>query len=507
MLRRHADWSTLLTLTVLGAVLLTSSCGGDKAENPNLEPTASFTVDPTAGTSETDFQVDASACSDAEDPVSALQVRWDWENDGTWDTDWSPTKTNSHQYGTAGTKTIKLEVKDTEGATDDTTRTVTVTAPNTGPTASFTVDPAAGPVETVFQFDASGSSDAEDPVSALQIRWDWENDGAWDTDWTTTKTASHQYASTGAKSIKLEVKDSEGATGQTTRGIVVTDGGPTPGEMVLVPAGSFTQGDGVAYCGVDQRQVTLTRSFYLGTCEVTNQEYLDQLQWAYNHGYVTATAASVRDNLDGSTQLLVDLSSGFQQISFDNGTFTVEPGRENYPVTSVCWFGAVAYCDWLSMNEGKIRAYNHSTWQCNAGNPYTADGYRLPTDAEWEYAAQYNDERIFPWGNEAIDCSRSNSTGCIGMPVPVASYPAGSSALGLYDMTGNVWEWCNDWEVCSLGTEPVTDPVGPASETGRVVHGGSYTHVDYYSRCAGRISYSPGSCYSYGGFRIARTQP
>lgn len=381
------------------------------------------------------------------------------------------------------------------------------TNPNVEPTASFTLDPAAGPVETVFQFDASGSSDPEDSVSELQVRWDWESDGTWDTGWAIAKTADHQYAAVGAKMVTLEVKDSGGATDQMTRGIIVTDGNAVPGDLAIVPAGTFTQGDGQAYCGADKRQVTLTNTFYLGVFEVTNQEYRDMLQYAYDEEYVTATAASVMDNLDGSTHLLVDLSADGQQISFDSGTFTVEPGKENHPVTSVSWFGTAAYCDWLSMNEGLTRAYNHSTWQCNAGDPYSADGYRLPTDAEWEYAAQYDDGRMFPWGNEALDCSRANSTGCIGAPVSVGSYPDGMSILGLYDMTGNVWEWCNDWQVCEIGTETAIDPVGPASGSGRVVHGGSYTHADPYSRRAGRISYSPGMCYAYGGFRIARTQP
>ena len=161
----------------------------------------------------------------------------------------------------------------------------------------------------------------------------------------------------------------------------------------------------------------------------------------------------------------------------------------------------------LSMDDERPRTYNHSTWLCNGGNPYAADGYRLPTDAEWEYAARYNDGRIFPWGNEELDCTRSNSTGCAGAPVAVGSYPAGVSALSLYDMTGNVWEWCNDWEICNLGTEAATDPVGPATGDSRVVHGGSWTHVDHYSRCAGRIACSPGMSYGYGGFRVARTQP
>jgi uncharacterized protein (TIGR02145 family) len=93
---------------------------------PNTPPTASFTVDPTSGTTSTTFNVDASGCSDDQDPTSALQVRWDWENDGMYDTDWTTTKIASHQYPTNGTKTIKLEVKDTEGLTDSQTHQITV---------------------------------------------------------------------------------------------------------------------------------------------------------------------------------------------------------------------------------------------------------------------------------------------------------------------------------------------------------------------------------------------
>jgi formylglycine-generating enzyme required for sulfatase activity len=379
--------------------------------------------------------------------------------------------------------------------------------PNLEPTASFTASPAQGTTESIFQLDASGSSDAEDPVSDLQVRWDWESDGTWDTQWSTTKTSSCQYAAAGTKTIKLEVKDTDGATDDTTQTVTVTGEPPIPGETVLVPAGTFTQGDGSAYCGVDQRQVTLNRSFYLGVCEVTNKEYRDLLQWAYDQAYVTVAEGWVHDNLDGSTAWLLYLESGSCQISLDGGTFAVASGKDDYPVVSVTWYGAVAYCDWLSMHEGWEREYSHSTWRCNAGDPYAAYGYRLPTDAEWEYAAQYNDDRLLPWGDEDFDCTHSNSSGCVGAPVAVGSYPAGASALGLYDMAGNVWEWCNDWEICDLGTESAVDPVGPASGDGHVVHGGSWTHVEQYSRCAGRISYSPGASHAYGGFRIARSHP
>jgi len=128
MLTKRAELAGLLMFVLF---LLVLSCGKDNPESPNIDPVASFTVSPTAGTTDTLFHFDASGCSDAEDPPTSLQVRWDWENDGTWDTDWSATKTANHQYGTIGTKTIKALIKDTEGLTDDTTRTVMVGVPPT----------------------------------------------------------------------------------------------------------------------------------------------------------------------------------------------------------------------------------------------------------------------------------------------------------------------------------------------------------------------------------------
>ncbi len=174
-------------------------------------------------------------------------------------------------------------------------------SPNVAPTAYFGMNPTSGTSHTVFQFDASGSSDAEDTPSALQVRWDWENDGTSDTEWTATKTASHTYGTTGTWTIKLEVKDTGGLTDATTR-TLTTDPEPV---MALVRAGTFTMGDGVGDCGEDQHIVTLAHAFYLGKYEVTRKEYRDALQWAYDHGYVAATSAWVRDNLDWSGKPLV----------------------------------------------------------------------------------------------------------------------------------------------------------------------------------------------------------
>lgn len=293
--------------------------------------------------------------------------------------------------------------------------------------------------------------------------------------------------------------------------------------FVAVPAGVFIMGDGVAVCGEDQREVTLTRDFYLGQHEVTNQEYLEAVQWAYDNGYVSATTTSVLDNLDGSTQRLLRLDSQYSEIQFDGaGTFYLRESPSSYaqsaypegydpadhPVKEVTWYGAARYCDWLSLQEGLPRAYQQSgDWACNGGDPYGALGYRLPTDAEWEYAAQWDDERIYPWGNEALDCSRANGSGCVGWTSPVGSCPDAPVALGLSDMAGNVWEWCNDWLVCGLGATPAADPVGPSSGTSRVARSGSWLDSgEYYIRCASRVDFSPSYNY-FGclGFRASRT--
>jgi formylglycine-generating enzyme required for sulfatase activity len=275
-------------------------------------------------------------------------------------------------------------------------------------------------------------------------------------------------------------------------------------------------GDGEAVGGWDERQVTLTRDFYLGQHEVTNQEYLESVQWAYDHGYVTASTLAVWDNLDGSTTKLLDLEPRDCEIAFSQGVFSIRDMgygiHPDHPVFYVTWCGAARYCDWLSLRSDLQRAYVHNgDWSCHAGEPYSAEGYRLPTDAEWEYAAQYNDDRTYPWGNESPTCALANHYGCAGWTSPVGSCPAGDSELGLSDMAGNVWEWCNDWRVWSLGTSPATDPVGPEDggfEGWRVLRGGGWQIAQdstHDLRCATRMGSGPGNGFHAWGFRVART--
>ncbi|MFZ1945934.1 MAG: SUMF1/EgtB/PvdO family nonheme iron enzyme, partial [bacterium] len=475
----------------------------------NVAPTAFFTVTPDTGTVQTLFEFDASGCSDVEDPISVLQVQWNWDG-GSWDTDWSTTKTAVHQYSSVGHKSVGLQVRDTGGLTTSAYRTVEVV--KAAPVASFTVTPESGTTLTVFEFDASGSSDADESSSALQVRWDWESDG-WDTGWSTTKTATHQFASWGTKTVKLEVRDTDLMVDDTTKVIDVSSQGPEPGAMVLVPAGTFIMGDGVSNCAVVEHEVTLTHPFYLGQYEVTNGEYRDAVQWAYDQGHVVATSAVVNDNMDGSSAVLIDFADGCE-IYFSGGTFGVDSGKDDYPVTGVTWYGAAAYCDWLSMQEQPplARAYSHSDpcWQWSAGGLYNAAGYRLPTEAEWEYAAQYDDERLWPWGNEDFDCSRANAGICLEASTAVGSYP-GCPAIGdayLYDMLGNAIELCGDQGHCDLGASPVTDPAIYDCSSGlHAIRGSNYSSGIPVRPTAERMWCNDQDGNSRRGFRCARTEP
>lgn len=305
---------------------------------------------------------------------------------------------------------------------------------------------------------------------------------------------------------------------------------PMP-SLVQIPAGMFFQGDGVATCGIATREVTLTRDFYIGQHEVTNEDFVIVLQWAYDNYYVTADQGVVRDNLDGCTDVLLRMSEPGCEIQFDGERFYLERssmapdsvytpglGSADHPVKEVTWKGAAAYCDWLSLRQGLPRAYDHSDWSCGPDpatyDPYAADGYRLPTDAEWEYATQCTGERSYPWGEDDPNCEIVNyhtgSAPCIGWTKPVGSYP-GAPLIGeqlLYDMAGNVTEFCNDGFTCNLGSEPVVDPIGVISESSKVVHGGSWgPSSESYLRCAHRHNMGPDVSTEHNGFRLARTVP
>lgn len=300
---------------------------------------------------------------------------------------------------------------------------------------------------------------------------------------------------------------------------------PTTGAPAVleVPGGTFTMGDGVALCASGIREVTLTRSFWLGVREVTNLEYVDALQWAHDSGWIQVVAGEVRDQR-GSNVLLLEMNTGFAEITFSGGSFGLRPAPlalldaypggydpALHPVKRITWYGAAAYCDWLNAREALPLSYDPLTWICHGDDPYSAPGYRLPSDAEWERAARFDDDRIHPWGNEAADCARANhsrSDGfCRGWTEPVETHPAGVSALGLQNLGGNVGEWCNDWHDCDLPSGTFVDPVGPLTGTKKVTHGGGWFYGEVYTRCSNRDADPPAFPYEAAGLRVARTVP
>lgn len=280
-----------------------------------------------------------------------------------------------------------------------------------------------------------------------------------------------------------------------------------PPTSVPMPV-TFTMGSPVA---LDEtpHQVTLSNRFYMASTEVTNAQYVAALQWAYDSGHVTATTSSVRDDLDGSTEELLDLDDPRCQISFRSGVFSTS--FPDHPVVEVSWYGAVAYCDWLSLRDGLDRAYDHNDWHIQGGHLYATSGYRLPTEAEWELACRagtsshFNTGDCLDAGTEANYNGESPYTGCLTGPFLESTAEAGSYSAnqwGLFDMHGNVFEWCNDWYGSYDGDE--ADPEGADSGPHRILRGGKWNGNANSCRSSYRHDSNPGDMRFSRGFRPVR---
>jgi formylglycine-generating enzyme required for sulfatase activity len=244
------------------------------------------------------------------------------------------------------------------------------------------------------------------------------------------------------------------------------------GDMVRIQGGTFTMGSPSSererYDNEGpQHRVTLS-SFYMGKYEVTQKEW--QALMGTNPSYFKG---------------------------------------DNLPVEYVSWYDAVNYCNARSKKEGLTPAYTVSgtnvTWNRKA------NGYRLPTEAEWEYACRAGTTGPFNTGNN-ITTSQANYDGNYpyngnakgqyrGKTTAVGSFPP--NAWGLYDMHGNVWEWCWDW-YGSYSSGARTDPTGASSGSYRVYRGGCWCTYGLLLRSAYRSYYNPDDRGSILGFRLVR---
>jgi uncharacterized protein (TIGR02145 family) len=181
-------------------------------------PTIALTVNPDSGiTDETSFEFDPTASSDNLSPAQNLQIRFDWENDDSYDTDWQQLSIINHQYSIGGgDKMIKMQLKDGAGWQVDTTVNIFV---NTRPQASFTAIEDDDNLK-LYHFDASASSDYEDG-KILEYRWDFDGDGSWDIQYSVLDTISYEYNIDGDYAPKLSVRDQNSLTDEITNQVTV----------------------------------------------------------------------------------------------------------------------------------------------------------------------------------------------------------------------------------------------------------------------------------------------
>jgi formylglycine-generating enzyme required for sulfatase activity len=230
-------------------------------------------------------------------------------------------------------------------------------------------------------------------------------------------------------------------------------------------------------CEGPQHRVKLTQAFYLGSCEVTQLQYQEVM--GVNPSHYSPTGPGKED--------------------FMNDTDTAQ-----HPVERVSWFDAIDFCNKLSEKEKRSPYYSHVG---EVVKVLGGTGYRLPAEAEWECACRAGTTTRWSFGDNESNLPKHAWIGSKPKNVthPVAGLPA--NPLGLYDLYGNVWEWCWDWHG-AYANGAVSDPTGPAAEVGvRVLRGGAFDCYSSVVRSAGRVTFQPSVRSISYGFRVSRTYP
>ena len=258
-----------------------------------------------------------------------------------------------------------------------------------------------------------------------------------------------------------------------------SNGRGIPATMSLVPAGWYLMG----YATFPERAIYVD-SFFMDQCEVTKAQWDEVREWAITNGY------------------------GFDHLGLSGAA-----DRTNHPVQTVSWYDAVKWCNARSERDGLMPAYNtataviYRTGQLDVSNNWVrweANGYRLPTEAEWEKAARGGlGSRQYPWGDELTtnDANLFNSLDPFDNgTTPVAFYRP--NGYGLFDMAGNVGEWVWDWYDGAGPLAGSSNAPGPAFGSERLTRGGHWGSDGADLRCAARgLHFTPDYADEHVGLR------
>ncbi|MBN1294029.1 MAG: SUMF1/EgtB/PvdO family nonheme iron enzyme, partial [Candidatus Latescibacteria bacterium] len=281
--------------------------------------------------------------------------------------------------------------------------------------------------------------------------------------------------------------------------------------MQLVNKNIYTRGIKWYHYTKPLHKVNITRDFYMDKYEVTCEMYCKIINHALSRNALLFEDNTVK-NKEGAEQQLFTFDSPENVkrygLLFIDGEFKPKKEQDRLPVSYVSWYGAVFYCNERSLMEGLPQAYDLEEWTCD----FDSYGYRLPTDAEWELAGAWTDSREYAYGPDPGHWypmnTQLNADGFDDVLSPVGWFsPQGDSHDGISDMSGNVYEWVNDWQHYykqEWADSVLVDPIGPSKGLNKIAKGGSAFGCFRAGRVADKANLPIGRMTVDVGFRTIR---